>query len=68
MEFGCGGTIKKLSEEGCLIEVLVFSTCAESLPNGFCVQDIKDEQVRASEMVGVQAENITVYDFPVKEI
>ena len=43
MEFGCGGTIKMLSETDAEISLLVFSTCEQSLPKTFSVQDIKQE-------------------------
>jgi len=66
MEFGCGGTIRRLADEGCKISVLVFSSCEQSLPQGFSVDDIKNEQFHASRLVGVCEENITIYDFPVR--
>jgi len=66
MEFGCGGTIRRLADEGHQISVLVFSSCEESLPPGFTVADIEAEQFNASDVIGVRKENITIYDFPVR--
>ncbi len=66
MEFGCGATIKKMADAGNSISVLVFSTCGQSLPPGFTVEDIKNEQYLASSYVGVPEDNITIYDFPVR--
>jgi LmbE family N-acetylglucosaminyl deacetylase len=67
MEFGCGGTIKRLADEGCKISVLIFSSCEQSLPKDFSVDDIKNEQFNASRVIGVSEENITMHDFPVRQ-
>ena len=67
MEFGCGGTIRRLADEGCKISLLVFSSCEQSLPKGFTVHDIKSEQLSASRFIGVATENIAIYDFPVRQ-
>jgi N-acetylglucosamine malate deacetylase 1 len=66
MEFGCGGTIKRLVDEGAKVLVLVFSTCEESLPDGFTVDDIKREQIAAGKVLGIKEEDIKIYDFPVR--
>ena len=58
MEFGCGGTIKMLSETDAEISLLVFSTCEQSLPKKFSVQDIKQEQASASKILGVKRKNL----------
>ena len=66
MEFGCGGTIKRLSDEGSKISVLVFSSCEQSLPQGISVDDIRNEQICASRLIGICEDQIMIYDFPVR--
>ena len=67
MEFGCGGTIKRLTEMGANISLLVFSTCDKSLPKDYTVTDLKQEQLAAAGLLGVAPDAITFYDFPVRE-
>ena len=66
MEFGCGGTIKRLSEEGARVHVLAFSTCRESLPNNFTTCDIKKEQYLSADILGINKEDIQIFDIPVR--
>lgn len=67
MEFGCSGTISKLTKLGAKVSLIVFSTCEESLPKGFSVKDIKSEQISSCKALGIDKKNITFYDFPVRK-
>ena len=66
MEFGCGGSVARWVAEGAHVHLLVFSTCEASLPAGFDVSDITREQYGAARTLGLVDDNITIYDFPVR--
>ncbi|MFT5244936.1 MAG: LmbE family N-acetylglucosaminyl deacetylase [Flavobacteriales bacterium] len=65
-EFGLGGTISKLIEEGKEIHIAVFSDCKESTPKGFEIGSIKKELYESCGFLGVPAENIHMMDFQVR--
>lgn len=65
-EFGCAGTIARLIETGSEIHYVALSRCEASVPAGF-PKDILEKECRAcvSEL-GVNKENIQVWDFSVR--
>ena len=65
-EFGCGGTIVKMLEQGADVHYAAFSTCGQSVPEGYPA-DILAREVRAATCsLGIKAENVSIYDFPVR--
>lgn len=65
-ELGCGGTVARLLEEGSEVYFAVFSTCAESIPEGFPADELKMEFLSAMESYGIPDERIILFDFPVR--
>jgi LmbE family N-acetylglucosaminyl deacetylase len=66
-EFGLGGTISKLIENGKEIYVVIFSLCEKSTPPDFAVGSIEEEMYTSMERLKIPKENLIVYDFPVRE-
>lgn len=66
VELGCGGTISRLVDEGNNIYVAVFSTCKESLANGFYEKDILNENLNSLQELGVKKDNIYYFDYKVR--
>lgn len=66
-EFGCGGTISKLIEEGCRVYYVAFSICEKSLPIEMDPNTLKYELMNATNVLGINTDNVIVYDFPVRE-
>ena len=67
-EFGCGGTIKKLSDNGATINYAAFSSCNESLPSGFEDGVLFEELKKAASHLGIDASNIITFDYPVRKL
>ncbi len=65
-EFGCGGTIAKYAESNNSIWYIAFSTCRESLPDGYTVEMITNELMSATEKLGIMHNNVIVLDYPVR--
>lgn len=65
-EFGCGGTISKLIEEGANVIYAAFSAAEQSvlphLPRDILRYEVKE----ATQMLGILPENCLVYDFEVR--
>jgi LmbE family N-acetylglucosaminyl deacetylase len=66
VEFGCGGLIHKLLEEGSKVHVANFSFCEESVPEGFPENILQEEMHESLKTVGIEKENIHEYSFPVR--
>jgi len=64
-EFGCGGTIHRLIEEGCHVRYLAFSDCKESIPDGMDPQTLSNEMKVATSVLGI--EDKSLFDFPVRK-
>jgi N-acetylglucosamine malate deacetylase 1 len=66
-EFGCGGTIAKLIEDGNTVYYVAFSACQQSvlkhLPADILITEVK----AATKILGIARENLILYDFPVRE-
>jgi len=67
-EFGCGGTIAKLVQEGWEVHYVAFSGCRESLPPGWPDDTLVKEIVAATRILGVSQEHLEVLDFKVRHM
>ncbi len=65
-EFGCGGSISKLIQEGSEVHYVAFSSCQISVPDGFpddiLIKEVKD----ATRVLGIDKANLHIFDFPVR--
>jgi LmbE family N-acetylglucosaminyl deacetylase len=65
-EFGCSGMIQRLLDDNCEVFCVAFSKCEQSVPEGFAA-DVLEHEMRASlGKLGVPADHIILYDFPVR--
>ena len=65
-EFGCGGTMARLVEEGAEVRYVAFSIATRSLPPGFPPDTLRHEVAAATAELGIAAEHLTVHDFDVR--
>jgi LmbE family N-acetylglucosaminyl deacetylase len=65
-EFGCGGTMARLVEEGTDVRYVAFSIATRSLPEGFAPDTLAREVADATAELGIPAGNLTVHDFDVR--
>lgn len=65
-EFGCGGTIARLAESGCEVHYVAFSSCEESVPDGFPKDILVTEVKKATEVLGVKPANLRVLNYKVR--
>ena len=66
-EFGCGGTMARLVEEGAEVRYVAFSIATRSLPGGLRARHARATRSRAATAeLGIPAENLTVHDFDVR--
>jgi LmbE family N-acetylglucosaminyl deacetylase len=65
-EFGAGGTMTRLVEEGADVRYVAFSVATRSLPEGFPSDTLVEEVKAATAKLGISAENLTVHDFDVR--
>lgn len=68
-EFGCGGTVARLIEEGRTVHYAVFSQAVRSLPAGFPQDTLRKELEAARRALGftdVDADRVHVFDFQVR--
>ena len=66
IEFGCGGTISRLIDEGAKIYSAVFSFCHESIPKGLPSNILQDEMYEAAAVLKIEKQNIFTFDYPVR--
>lgn len=66
-EFGCGGTLARLLEDGKNLIYVAFSTCKDSIPKGFPKNTLRIELGKAIEALGIPNTNLIVLDYPVRE-
>ena len=67
-EFGCGGTIRRFTEEGRKVFYVAFSTAEESVPEQL-PPDILEREVRAgTRLLGIPPENLLVYKYAVRHL
>src|SRR5881275_3759004 len=65
-EFGCGGTMARLVEDGADVRYVAFSIATKSLPEGFPPDTLAREVKEATTELGIPAANLTVHDFEVR--
>lgn len=65
-EFGCGGTIAKLIEQGCRVYMAAFSACEQSVLKKYPADVLISEIKKATSVLGIAAEDLFLYDFQVR--
>ncbi len=65
-EFGCGGTMARLAEEGAEVRYVAFSIATRSLPAGFAPDTLRHEVAAATAELGIPSDRLTVHDFDVR--
>jgi len=65
-EFGCGGAMARLVEDGADVRYVAFSIAVKSLPEGFPPDTLAREVREATAELGIPEENLTVHDFEVR--
>jgi N-acetylglucosamine malate deacetylase 1 len=65
-ELGCGGTIARLLEEGVDVYYVAFSTCRNSVPDGWAPDTLEKEVRAATLRLGMQPDRLIVLDFEVR--
>ena len=65
-EFGCGGAMARLVEEGADVRYVAFSIATRSLPEGFPPDTLAREVREATTELGIPPESLTVHDFDVR--
>ncbi len=67
-ELGCGGTIRKLIENGLDVYYIAFSTAEESVPDGFVKNQLEIEVKNATKVLGINESNLIIYKYPVRKL
>ena len=65
-EFGCGGTMARLVEQGAEVRYVAFSIATKSLPEGFPPDTLARVVRAATAVLGVPEESLSVHDFEVR--
>lgn len=65
-EFGCGGTISKLIENGSEVFIATFSACEKSVPREFPPDVLIHEFKRATSILGVPEEKLYLFGYDVR--
>lgn len=65
-EFGCGATLAKWKAAGAEIHYVAFSTCEQSVPEGFPVDILTKEVKQATAVLGVRPEHLHIMDYQVR--
>ena len=65
-EFGCGGTMARLVEQGVEVRYIAFSIATKSLPEGFAPDTLAREVCAATAELGIPDGNLDVHDFEVR--
>jgi len=66
-EFGCGGTIARLASDGHEVHYVAFSAAEKSIAPGLPRDILRDEVVKATEILGIRREHLHVLDFEVRD-
>lgn len=66
-EFGCGGTIARLIEEGYEVYYVAFSTCETSIPDEYPKNILRIELSKAMQTLGIPDRNVIVFNYPVRK-
>jgi len=65
-EFGCAGLIARLVEDGTEVHYACFSSCEESVPDGFDRDVLKREVREATAILGIDPSRLYLYDYRVR--
>ena len=65
-EFGCSGTMTRLLESGADVYYAVFSSCEESVPEGYPGDILIQEVQRSTQVIGLPSDHLILYDFRVR--
>ncbi len=65
-EFGCGGTIARLIEEGSEIHLAAFSACEQSVLKKYPADILIGELKNATSLLGINPNNLYLYDYQVR--
>jgi N-acetylglucosamine malate deacetylase 1 len=65
-EFGCGGAIAKMIEEGSEIHLAAFSACEQSVLKKFPPDVLVGELKNATAALGIKPEHLYLYDYQVR--
>ena len=65
-EFGCGGTISKLIENGNEVYCAAFSACEQSVLSQFPPDILINEVKSASAKLGIMSKNLFLFDYQVR--
>lgn len=65
-ELGCGGTIHKLKSLGKQVIYIAFSTCEESVPEGFPADVLTHEVKAATKELGIPSQDLIILDYQVR--
>ncbi len=65
-EFGCGGTINKLVEEGHEVYYVAFSACEQSVLPQFPSDILITEVKAATKVLGIKPENLILFKYEVR--
>jgi LmbE family N-acetylglucosaminyl deacetylase len=65
-EFGCGGTIAKMIEEGHEVFYAAFSACQQSVLAQFPSDILITEVKAATKILGIQPSNLILFDYDVR--
>lgn len=63
-EFGCAGTLARLTASGAEVDVVTFSTCADLIPDGFSAADLIAEWQAATALLGIDPDRLSLHDVP----
>lgn len=66
-EFGCGATLTKWSEAGSEIHYVAFSSCEQSVPEGFPKDILVQEVKSATKVLGIAPNNLNVLNYEVRK-
>lgn len=67
-EFGCGGSIARLLEQGAEVFYTAFSVCEQAVPYGFAENELERELFAATAALGLPKENVLVHRYPVRRL
>ena len=65
-EFGCGGTMARLVDQGVEVRYVAFSIATKSLPEGFAPDTLAREVREATAELGIPDGSLDVHDFGVR--
>ena len=65
-EFGCGGTISKLLDDGVEVHYVAFSACEQSVLPHFPKDILISEVKAATKILGIHSENLHLEKFEVR--